>query len=254
MRRIRQSPGRNVTDHSNFYENVATEPNVVRRHEVFLDEYRRHRARLARPLDVLDVGCGEHAPLARGVPPEDRYFGIDMKSQVAAPLERFQSLDLDRDDLAAAWPGQKFDIVFCGEVIEHVFSPDRLLRQFASVMNEEAILLLSTPNLAYWVNRILLLFGITPLFVENSAERVLGRRWSRIGQGNVTQGHIRLFTHRAMLDLLRREGWMVHWTKGVPVWHLPGDKIACRSPYWAADNVYCARVASGAPLNPRALG
>ena len=67
-----------------------------------------------------------------------------MKADISVPLERYASMDLDRDSLADAWPGQSFDVVFCGEVIEHVFSPDRLLRQLASVMHDDSLLVLST--------------------------------------------------------------------------------------------------------------
>ena len=228
-----------MTTHREFYEQVETYERPVERHALFLDAYRRHRARIDRPADVLDVGCGEHAVLSEGVTGEDRYFGLDVKTDISAPLARYASLDLDRDELGSAWPDQRFDVIFCGEVIEHVFAPDRLLRQLASVMHDDGLLVLSTPNLAYWVNRLLLPLGISPLFVENSAEVVLGRRLRRFGQGNQTQGHLRLFTHRAMLDLLGREGFPVRAAHSVPVWNFPGDRLMTRiSPYLGADSVF----------------
>jgi hypothetical protein len=124
-------------------------------------------------------------------------------------------------------------------VIEHVFSPDRLLRQLASVAHAESLIVVSTPNLAYWLNRLMLLVGINPFFVENSSHVVLGRRTRRLGQGNPTQGHIRLFTHRAMLDLLEREGFGVRAVHSVPVWKFPGDRLMGRiSPHLGANTVY----------------
>lgn len=229
-----------MSTHADFYEDVETYERPVERHAMFLDAYREHRRMLGdRALDVLDVGCGEHAVLGEGIDEQDRYFGLDMKADISAPLERYASLDLDRDPLAGAWPGQRFDVVFCGEVIEHVFSPDRLLRQLASVMHDDSLLVLSTPNLAYWVNRVLLPLGLNPLFVENSAEAVLGRRFRVLGQGNPTQGHLRLFTHRAMLDLLTRERFRLRRAASVPVWHLPGERLIGRiSPHFGADSVF----------------
>ncbi|MBJ7518238.1 MAG: methyltransferase domain-containing protein [Solirubrobacteraceae bacterium] len=219
-----------MSAHASFYEQVATYERPVIRHERFLAAYRDHRATLGRPLDVLDVGCGEHAVLADGLAPEDRYFGVDVKEHIAANLDRYASLDLDRDELAEPWGDQRFDVIFCGEVIEHVFSPDRLLRQLASVSHDDTLIVLSTPNLAYWLNRLLLLVGINPMFVENSSDVVLGRRTAKLGQGNPTQGHIRLFTNRAMLDLLEREQFRVRGVSSVPVWGLPGEQVLCR---WA---------------------
>ncbi len=225
--------------HTEFYEQVATYDRPVERHDVFLEAYRRQRARARRPLAVLDVGCGEHAVLGEGITAPDTYFGTDVKESIAAELEHYASLDLDRDELSSAFPSQRFDVIFCGEVIEHVFSPDRLLRQLASIAADDGIIVLSTPNLAYWVNRILLVLGFNPLFVENSADVVLGRRFKRLGQGNPTQGHIRLFTHRALLDLLARERFTVLDITSVPVWNLPGDRLVCRlSPHFGPNTVY----------------
>jgi SAM-dependent methyltransferase len=226
--------------HAEFYEQVATYERPVERHGVFLDAYRAHRAQLGRSLDVLDVGCGEMAVLGEGVDAEDRYFGMDVKQDITAPLERYASLDLDRQELASAWPGQQFDVIFCGEVIEHVFSPDRLLQQLASVARPGSLIIVSTPNLAYWLNRMMLLFGISPFFVENSSQVVLGRRSQRLGQGNPTQGHLRLFTHRAMLDLLARERYTVRGVRSVPVWKgIPGDRLLMRiSPNLGPNTVY----------------
>jgi hypothetical protein len=104
------------------------------------------------------------------------------------------------------------------------------------------VLILSTPNLGYWVNRLLLLVGISPLFVENSASVKLGRRFRFLGQGNATQGHIRLFTYRAARDLLELQGFELLRTRSVPFWSFPVDRLVCRvSRSLAPDNVYVAR-------------
>jgi SAM-dependent methyltransferase len=209
---------------------------------VFLDGYRDHRRLVGRPLHVLDVGCGEQAVLRFGIQESDLYYGMDVKSSIAAPLERYASLNLEEEDLDAAFPGQRFDVIFCGEVIEHVFSPDRLLRQLASVAQPDALIVISTPNLAYWLNRFMLLFGFNPFFVENSSEVVLGRRTKRLGQGNPTQGHVRLFTHRALVDLLEREDYVLQDVRPVSVWNVPGDRVLSRlSPNLGPNNVYFLR-------------
>lgn len=232
-----------MTVHDSFYEQVETYEAPVERHARFLAAYRDHRAAVGdRPLNILDVGCGEHAVLRDGIDPRDTYYGMDVKDSISAELEHYASADLMETDLADVFPGVEFDVIFCGEVIEHVFSPDRLLRQLASVTRADGLIVLSTPNLAYWVNRILLPLGVNPLFVENSAERVLGRRLRRLGQGNPTQGHVRLFTHRAMLDLLARERFEVLETQSVPVWNFPGDRLMIRlSVHLGPDTIYLLR-------------
>ena len=87
-------------------------------------------------------------------------------------------------------------------MIEHVYSPDDLVEDLKRILRPDGLLLLSTPNLGYWLNRLLLLVGISPLFLENSSRTKLGRRTTHLGQNNSTEGHIRLFTYGAMRDFL----------------------------------------------------
>jgi hypothetical protein len=110
------------------------------------------------------------------------------------------------------------------------------------VLAPGGLIVLSTPNLAYLPNRFLLMFGIVPIFLENSSEVKLGRRFRFLGQGNHTEGHIRVFTHRAVLELLKREGFAIERVIPVSVWNFPFDPIVNRiSPSLAAVNVYCLR-------------
>jgi SAM-dependent methyltransferase len=231
-----------MTTHAEFYAHVPTEASLQPRLQMFLEEHRAHRAAQGRPLDVLDVGCGDHAVLAGHLEEGDRYHASDVKPSIKAPIEDYRPVDLNEGDLPGTWEGRRFDVVFCGEVMEHVFSPDRLLRQLAAVMHRDSLLLLSTPNLAYWLNRVLLLAGITPAFVENSAEVQLGRRFKVLGQGRTTQGHVRLFTVPAAHELFARERFELLRTRPYVAWNLPVDRVVARfSPRLAPGNVFVLR-------------
>jgi SAM-dependent methyltransferase len=226
-----------------FYATVETAiPKLDDRLRVFIDEYQRHRATTGRPLAVLDVGCGRFALLQEQIADEDEYFACDLV-QPLRPPPNFRSVNLNEDSLRDVFAGQEFDMVFCGEVIEHLFSPDALLSDVKTLLRPGGVLILSTPNLGYWANRLLLVVGISPLFVENSARLKLGRRFRFLGQGNATQGHIRVFTYRAVLDLLDLHGFKLIRARSVPVWSFPVDRLVCRfSRSLAPDNVYVARV------------
>jgi SAM-dependent methyltransferase len=226
-----------------FYATVETAiPDLDDRLRVFLDEYRRHQAASGdRSLQVLDVGCGRRPVLAGHIDPADAYCGCDI-AEPEETLPCFERVNLNEDSLAEAFAGRRFDVVFCGEVIEHVFNPDALLEDLRAILAPGGLLILSTPNLAYWVNRLLLIVGISPLFVENSARVKLGRRTRLLGQGNETQGHIRVFTYRAMRELLTLQGFDLLRVRAVPVWNLAVDRLVCRfSPSLAPDIVYVAR-------------
>ena len=209
---------------------------------IFALEYGAHRSREGRPLNVLDVGCGLNPALVQAKRQGDTYHGVDFYEDRPSGVDEYTQLDLNRESLAAALDGRVFDVVFCGEVIEHLFSPDELLREIRRVMGPSSILVLSTPNLGYWVNRFLLLAGISPLFLENSAERKLGRFVRALGQGNPTEGHIRLFTYRALRELVEATGFDVISVTPTYVWRFLPDLVISRlSRSLAATNVLVLR-------------
>ena len=209
---------------------------------IFAQEYRAHRRRLGRSARILDVGCGLEPALAPHKVEGDTYHGCDFYDERPSGVDAYTQIDLNRASLSAALDGETFDVVFCGEVIEHLFSPDALLREIRELMTPESIFVLSTPNLGYWVNRILLLAGISPLFLENSAERKLGRFSRALGQGNPTEGHIRLFTYRALRELVELAGFEIVLVRPTYVWRFPPDLVVSRlSRSLAATNVFVLR-------------
>ena len=114
-------------------------------------------------------------------------------------------------DIAGRLPfaDDAFDVVVAGEVLEHVPHPDLMLAEIRRVLTPAGRLLLSTPNIVGWANRVLVPLGIQPLFTETSSEVHLGRRWRVLGQGNQVQGHLKVFSHRALVEILERTGFTV---------------------------------------------
>jgi SAM-dependent methyltransferase len=166
------------------------------------------------PPGVLDVGCGRGHLLdlladagARGL------HGLDVFDDVASDRWGYTTGDLTGrlpfDDAA-------FPCVVAGEVIEHVPDPDHLLREIRRVLEPGGTLVLSTPNLVSWANRVLVPMGVQPLATETSSEVALGRRLRVLGQGNMVQGHLKVFTYRALAEILARYGFRVRARHGVP--------------------------------------
>jgi SAM-dependent methyltransferase len=233
-----------VRTHQEFLsERDTSVSELTPRLEIFIAEYERYRSSVDRSLLLLDVGCGRNGVLGRYKVPADTYHGCDFPERMDGEADHYWSLDLNMTSVADTAPdGTRYDVIFCGEVLEHLFSPDALLRDLHVLLQPRGVLILSTPNLGYYVNRLLLLFGISPLYLENSAERKLGRKTRLFGQNNPTEGHIRLFTYGAVKDLVVREGFYIERVRPTITWNFPPDRVICRiSRSLAPNNVFVLR-------------
>lgn len=214
--------------------------------QLFADAYREHRRASGRELRVLDIGCGRKPELLGLIDPADTYHGADFYPPDSVSMPAYTQVDLNSDSLREALGDERFDVVFCGEVLEHLFAPDALLGDIRELLQDDGVLVVSTPNLAYWRNRLLLLVGISPFYLENAVEKKLGRRFRALGQGNPTEGHIKVFTYRALRDVLSLKGLEVVKVTGTITWPNRLDRLVARvSPSLAANNVIVARRADG---------
>ncbi len=142
-----------------------------------------------------------------------------------------------------------FECVVAGEIIEHVPIPDDLLRKIRRAPVPGGTLVISTPNLVSWANRVLVPLGVQPLGTETSSEVALARRHRILGQGNQVQGHLKVFTHRALREILERYGFEVDQRIGVPAFFPPPvdrvDQLLSRWPAIASGLLYVVRAPSG---------
>ena len=83
-------------------------------------------------------------------------------------------------------------------------------------MKKDGYLIISTPNLLAWFNRILVPIGIQPLFVEPSTKSKLvgAGPLKRFKQDSVPVGHVRIFTLSALRDILEMHGFKILEVKG----------------------------------------
>lgn len=205
------------------------------------DRSRRQAAILARalgtvPQTVLDVGCGDGsaAATAAGTLSAHRMIGVDWSQDALRRASRH--LTAVRGELTD--PGLPFadgiaDAVLFSEVIEHLVDPDSALDELHRVLRPGGHLLLSTPNLAAWYNRALILAGVQPVFSEVSLRGIHGRPGSQV------VGHLRLYTARALRSLLPAAGFEIVRITGAPYHDVPRplrplDRLACRAPSLAS--------------------
>ncbi|WP_328427967.1 class I SAM-dependent methyltransferase [Streptomyces sp. NBC_00443] len=186
-----------------------------------------------RTRTILDIGCGDGTAAATAAPylPGHRIVGIDW-SQDALRRARTRIPYAVRGELTDG--GLPFltgsaDAVLFSEVIEHLVDPDAALDEIRRVLRPGGHLMLSTPNLAAWYNRGLLLAGVQPVFSEVSLRGIHGR------PGREVVGHLRLYTARALREFVAASGFEVVRLAGAPFHGVPRplrplDRLACARP------------------------
>lgn len=204
-----------------------------------------------RPLSVLDLGCGDGHMAARmaGGGRPTVVMGLDW-TEDALRSARARGVTVIRasvDDAGLPFRAGAFDVVVFSEVVEHLVDPDLALAEVRRTLVPGGTLLLSTPNLAAWFNRLLLLAGVQPLFSEVSRLGVFGR------PGREVVGHLRLFTARALVEVLAFHGFVDVTLTGATYHDVPRclrwlDRLCARRPGVAA--ILLARAHTGSGSQP----
>ncbi|MHC4414115.1 MAG: class I SAM-dependent methyltransferase [Planctomycetota bacterium] len=116
-----------------------------------------------RPVSVLEIGYARGGLIdyldAGG---DFRKFAVDLHERKASPGVTFFQHDCNENfDFAE---GMAFDVVFAGEVIEHMYDDRHFLEEIHRILAPRGVVALTTPNLFFFVNRIVMPFGRMPYF------------------------------------------------------------------------------------------
>lgn len=168
----------------------------------------------------LDIGCGDgvFTVLLREALGAKEAVGIEIAPEAVAAIEKrgIKAYQLDIDEESLPFDDAYFDVVYCGEIIEHLFNPDHLLREVHRILKPEGTCIISTPNLAGWPSRVALLLGYQPYPTAVSPEHEgAGKLLIRGYEGQ--WGHIRVFTARAFKELLKIHHFKIVRLTGCPV-------------------------------------
>lgn len=174
----------------------------------FLFEFRETRIKkcikIIRNLNrgcFLDIGCSTGEWGEFWLKDGWDVFGIDIDKMHLSEAERrgvkASYCDLNREKLP--FNDNSFDLIFAGEVIEHLIDTDGFLQELHRCSKPGGFILITTPNLVSIENRLRILFGLYPLWVDYRL------------QGS---GHVRAYTTTVLKQQLQESGFKVRKTTG----------------------------------------
>jgi GT2 family glycosyltransferase/2-polyprenyl-3-methyl-5-hydroxy-6-metoxy-1,4-benzoquinol methylase/tetratricopeptide (TPR) repeat protein len=152
---------------------------------------------------ILDVGCGA-GRLGAAVKARQpaRVTGIELDPVAAAiarqRLDRVVGTDVER--LSPDWAPAEFDVIVCGDVLEHLRDPLAVLKSLRGWMAPDGRLVASVPNVRH----------------ESVVGALLAGHWTYRAEGLLDQTHLRFFTRRELEKLLFRSGFEVESFGFVP--------------------------------------
>lgn len=214
---------RQLKFYADFYNDPQVQARKIRQAEQFISQV---QAYLRSGQKVLDVGCGTGATAValHRFYPASQVFGLDL-SPLAVALAKKNGVVAKKGDVEQPWPfpNGHFDVVFGLQIIEHLLNPDHFLQQAKRILKPGGMVMLATPNLAAWFNRLLLLLGFQPFFLEASTkDKTVGLSFTRrLTPHRNPVGHVRVFTLPALCDLLRLHSFTILSTTGIRVDYLP---------------------------------
>ncbi len=163
--------------------------------------YHQHRPELLQYIPksarrVLDVGCGA-ATFTKAVKQLgiDEVVGIEMNE--AAAREASEVLDRvivgNIEEMDLPFEDGYFDCVIFADILEHLYDPEAVLRKVARVLSPTGLMIMSIPNVRYYLIWAMLSAG----------------RWKYDDSGVLDRTHIRFFTAYEMRALVRDAGLRV---------------------------------------------
>ncbi len=144
---------------------------------------------------VLDIGCSD-GQLGQII--KDRFsvevHGLDISTEALSiaqtRLDKTFLVDINFDNWTSKLT-DKYDLVILSEVLEHLFDPDKVLREIRQILTDKGEVIITVPNLLFWKNRL----------------KIFGGKWEYTDQGLMDRGHIHFFSWDSFKKMIREAGF-----------------------------------------------
>jgi 2-polyprenyl-3-methyl-5-hydroxy-6-metoxy-1,4-benzoquinol methylase len=147
------------------------------------------------PARVLEIGAAEGSMLValKRSGKAREAVGVELLAiagggQERAEIDRFINADIEKQDLDLE--PESFDVVICGDVLEHLRDPWGALKYLSGFLRGGGTFIISLPNILYW----------------RASVRIALGDFRYTGSGVLDRTHLRFFCRKNMLDLVRSAG------------------------------------------------
>lgn len=155
---------------------------------------------IAPNSSVLDIGCGTGLVAKELRKKSCNIIGLDMNDEFDNTIfDKFYSQDIEQFDFSKI--DAKVSDILMLDIIEHLKSPEDILdkiRDFSGLNMPR--LIITTPNIAFFIIRLQLLLG----------------KFNYGKKGILDLTHTRLFTFKTMRKIVKQHGYQIIKVKGVP--------------------------------------
>ncbi|MCS7186398.1 MAG: glycosyltransferase [Armatimonadota bacterium] len=146
---------------------------------------------------ILDIGCrigGAGRELKRRKPCE--VWGVEISPELARiAAQHYEKVivgDIEDETVWQQLPKGYFDAVICGEILEHLIAPQRMLKRLHEVITPDATLVLSVHHFGH----------------ASVTRRLLQGDWGYDQTGILDESQLRFFGRKSLWRMLMESGWL----------------------------------------------
>ena len=186
-----------VTQHKKYYETYwsAGRQTFSGSNQGYAPNLRRWMSEEVQDLPnnspVLEVGCGDASFTTDLAKHFSQVTAIDISAgQIAENAARFPTITFRQHDVSEPFPfdDASFEVVWCSEVLEHLFDPAFALREMRRILKPGGRLLVTVPYHGRFKNILIALFNWDEHFVPSNP-------------------HIRFYTNRSLSRMVEAAGF-----------------------------------------------
>lgn len=158
---------------------------------------------IPRNVRIIDVGCdtgllGEY--IKKNKSPR-RIVGIDNNKKALSQARKIYDAVFERDlneNISLSLRKKFYDCIVFADILEHLHNPSHLLQGIKHYLSDDGIIIVSVPNVVFFVNRL----------------KILSGNFSSTETGIMDKTHLHFYTKTKIESLISKSGYKIHKSEG----------------------------------------